>query len=211
MSLRKRLTFADESELLKGCLSHDKKSWDIFVETYIRLISNAILRTLNRYSPAPETWLVDDLTHSVFLSLIENNYKKLRQFQWKCKLSSWLHTIAARATIDHLRKQQDHASLNGDDEEGKSLKESIPNGRSLPSEVLELKEEKEIFEQVKKTLTPRERLFVELYYIQELSHPEIARIMNTTKNNSYQLRSSVEAKMKELVERVYKNPEVKTS
>lgn len=194
--------FADESKLLKGCLSQDKKSWDIFVKRYNRLISHAIVQTLNRYASTPENHIVDDLFHTVFLSLIEDSCKKLRQFRWKCKLSSWLHIIAVRVTIDYLRKQLEHPSLNGETTEEKSLKETMTNGNPLPGELIELKEEKRIFEQIKNALTSRERLFVELYYSRELSPTEIAKILNTTENNIYQLKSTVREKMKKMVEKL---------
>lgn len=194
--------FADESKLLKGCLSQDKKSWDIFVKRYNRLISHAIVQTLNRYASTPENHIVDDLFHTVFLSLIEDSCKKLRQFRWKCKLSSWLHIIAVRVTIDYLRKQLEHPSLNGETTEEKSLKETMTNGNPLPGELIELKEEKRIFEQIKSALISRERLFVELYYSRELSPTEIAKILNTTENNIYQLKSTVREKMKKMVEKL---------
>jgi len=190
----------DERKLLQGCLSQDKEAWDTFVETYKRLISHAIVQTLKRYSVSSETHVIDDLFHTVFLSLIEDNCKKLRQFQWKCKLSSWLHIIAVRVTIDYLRKQSDHLSLNGETENKIPLKERIANGNPLADELLDSKEEERIFEQIKTNLTSREQLFVELYYCRELSPAKIARILNTTPNNVYQLKSWVRKKMKKMVE-----------
>lgn len=194
--------FPDEKKLLERCLARDKKAWDTFVERYNHLISHAIVQTLNRYSSAPRDKEVPDLFHTVFLSIIEDDYKKLRQFQWKCKLSSWLYIIAVRATIDFLRKQSGDLSLNGTTAEEISLREGIRNGNPLPDDIIELKEEKEIIEQAKKTLTSKERLFVNLYYIRELSPTEIAGIMNITENNVYQLKSRVREKMKEIAERL---------
>ena len=194
--------FPDERKLLEGCLAQDKQAWDTFVENYNRLISHAIVITLKKYSFTTEDHLAGDLFHTIFLSLIEDNCKKLRQFQWKCKLSSWLHIIAVRATVDHLRKEREHLSLNGETDEEIHLKERIANGNPLPHELIELKEEERIFEQIKKTLTSRERLFVELYYRRELSAAETARILNTTANNVYQLKSRVREKMKKMVEKL---------
>lgn len=191
----------DERKLLEGCLSQDREAWNKFVERYTRLISHAIVQTLKRYSVAPENQVVDDLFHTVFLSLIENNCKKLRRFRWRCKLSGWLHMIAVRVTIDYLRKQKEHLSLNGDTDEEIPLKERIPNGNPLPGRLVELKEEKRIFEQIKRALTSREQLFVELYYCRELSPTEIARILNVTANNVYQLKSRIRDKMKEMAEK----------
>ena len=169
---------------------------------YNRLISHAIVQTLNKYSLDPGNQVVEDLFHTVFLALIEDNYKKLRQFRWKCKLSSWLHVIAVRVTIDYLRKQSEHPSLNGETEEEISLKEKAANGNPLPDELIEREEEKRVFEQIKATLTSRERLFVELYYSRELSPVEISRILNITENNVYQLKSRVREKMKNMVRKL---------
>lgn len=195
-------TFPDEKKLLNKCLARDKKAWDTFVERYNHLISHAIVQTLNRCSFAPIAQEVPDLFNTVFLSIIEDDCKKLKQFQWKCKLSSWLYIIAVRATIDFLRKQPGGLSLNGATAEEISLRKGIRNGNPLPDDIIELKEEKEIIEQTKKTLTSKERFFVELYYSRELSPTKIARIMNTTENNVYQLKSRVREKMKKIAEKL---------
>ena len=194
----------DDKRLIQGCLSQDKEAWDTFVERYSPVISHAILHTLKRYSVDYAMEVVDDLFQSVFFSLLKDNSKKIRQFQWKCKLSSWLHIISVRVTIDYLRKRSLHLSLNGETKEEVSLKEKITNGNPLSIDLIEEKEEKSIFEQVRKSLSARERLFVELYYIREHTPAEVARILNTTKNNVYQLKSIVREKMKEIVKEKYK-------
>jgi len=190
--------FPEEKKLLEGCLSRDKKAWDAFVERYKHLISNAILQTLKKYFFDPANQVVPDLFHTVFLSIIEDNYKKLRQFQWKCSLSTWLHLIAVRVTIDYLRKQSEHLSLNGETTAETSLKEGIADGNPLPDRVIELKDEKRVFQQIKKELTSKERLFVELCFSRELSTTRIAAILNTTQNNVYQIKSRVREKMKKI-------------
>jgi len=189
----------DDIKLVERCISQDKKAWDTFVEKYNRLISHSIVQTLTRYFFPLENQIVEDLFHSVFLSLIEENCKKLRQFKWRCSLSSWLHVIAARVTIDYLRKQSTGLSLNGETDDEVPLKDKLTNGNPLPDEMLEHKEEKVIFEQIKKSLTKRELIFLELYYSRELSPIEISKILNTTENNVYQLKSLVRKKMKKVV------------
>ena len=191
--------FHDDIKLVERCISQDKKAWDAFVKKYNRLISHSIVQTLTRYFFSLENQIVEDLFHSVFLSLIEDNCKKLRQFRWRCSLSSWLHVIAARVTIDYLRKQSTGLSLNGETDDEIPLKDKLANGNPLPDEMLEHKEERVIFEQIKKSLTKRELIFLELYYSRELSPFEISRILNTTENNVYQVKNLVRKKMKKVV------------
>lgn len=189
----------DDKKLVERCISRDNKAWDAFVEKFQGLISHSIVQTLKRYSFPLENQVIEDLFHSVFLSLIENNAKKLRQFRWQCKLSSWLHVITVRATIDFLRKQSTKVSLNGESDDKIPLRERLSNGNPLPDEILEQKEEKAIFEKIKESLTPREQLFLELYYSRELSPLQVSKILNTTENNVYQLKSLVRKKMKRIV------------
>ena len=193
-----RMKFPSEKKLLDRCLAQDKKAWDTFVEKYNRLISHAIIQTLEKYSFGPASQIIPDLFHTVFLSIIEDNCKKLRQFQWKCSLSSGLHLIGVRVTVDYLRKQSEHPSLNGETASERSLKEGMVNGNPLPDRVIELKDETRVFQQIKKELTSKERLFVELCYSRELPPAEIAKILNTTQNNVYQIKSRVREKMKKI-------------
>ena len=93
-------------------------------------------------------------------------------------------------------------TLNGETEAEMSLKEKVANGNPLPDELIEIGEEKRIFEKIKDTLTSRERFFVELYYSRELSPVEISRILNITENNVYQLKSRVREKMKNMVRKL---------
>jgi len=192
------MRFRVEKKLLERCLAQDKKAWDIFVERYNRLISHAILHTLEKYSFSPANQVIPDLFHTVFLSIIEDNCRKLRQFQWKCSLSSWLHIIAVRVTVDYLRKQSEHLSLNGETTAERSLKEGIANGNPLPDRIIELKDEKRLFQQIKEGLSSKERLFVELCYSREFPPAKIAAILNTTENNVYQIKSRVREKMKKI-------------
>ena len=194
--------YSDEIKLINGCIEQDNQAWDTFVERYSRLISNAIVKTLRKYSYSTENQIVEDLFHTVFLSLIENNCRKFRKFKWKCKLSSWLHLITVRVTIDFLRKQTVHLSLNGETKEEMTIRETVSNGNPLPDKLIDMNEEKIIFEQIKKKLTPRERLFIELYYCRELSADECADALNTNKNNVYQMKNKIRDKLKEIVKKL---------
>jgi len=181
----------DEKALLKRCLEDDKRAWDTFVERYNRVIYGAIVQTLTKYSFSEKNQVIEDLFQTVFLSLIEFNFKKLRQFQGKCKLSSWLHIISARIAIDFLRKKKEQFSLNGETDQEKSFKEGLTNGKPLPDDLLNQKDEQKLYEIIKNQLNARDRLFVELFYVKELSPAEVSKIMNITPNNVYQIKNRV--------------------
>ena len=128
-----------------------------------------------------------------------NNYKKLRQFQGACSLPSWIRLISTRITIDYLRKQRDSLSLDGESEtERKVATQLIDNGLSAQEE-MEQKERKRILEEISAKLTPRERLFLTLYYQKELPASEVAKILNATKGAVYTMKNRLQEKLRSLI------------
>ncbi|MGZ8480472.1 MAG: RNA polymerase sigma factor [Candidatus Binatia bacterium] len=97
----------EERTLIAGCVKGEKASWDAFVQQYSNLVYQTIRKTMSLYHAEPRDEAVDDLFQEFFQSLLRDNCKKLRQFKGdkNCSLASWIRVIAARQTIDFLRKQ----------------------------------------------------------------------------------------------------------
>jgi len=95
-----------EKILIAGCLNANKAAWDAFVLQYSSLVYHAIRKTLTLHHSESRDEVVEDLYQEVFVSLIQDDYKKLRQFRGDrgCTLASWLRVVASRLTIDFLRK-----------------------------------------------------------------------------------------------------------
>jgi DNA-directed RNA polymerase specialized sigma24 family protein len=70
-----------ERSLLAGCLSGDKAAWDAFVLEYSPLVYHTIKKTLTSYHVEPRSHLVDDLFQDVFVALLRDDFRKLRQFR----------------------------------------------------------------------------------------------------------------------------------
>jgi RNA polymerase sigma factor (sigma-70 family) len=83
-----------------------KGRWDAFVRQYSGLIYHTIKKTFSLHHVEPRPDSVDDLFQEFFLSLIKDDFSQLRRFRGDrgCTLASWLRVIAARRTIDQLRK-----------------------------------------------------------------------------------------------------------
>ena len=194
-----RFRLSEEKELLEACLTGNKEAWDAFVERHTDLIYKAILRALKKYSFDRNDQAVADLFNSVFVSLLENDRRKLRQFRWKCSLSSWVYLIATRVTVDFLRRQTpEPLPLNGDGTDETPLGHRMPDQTPLPDRQLEMKELERIAAEAKKQLTSSERLFLELFFERGLSASEVARILNTNPNNVYQMKHRLMKKMRVL-------------
>jgi RNA polymerase sigma-70 factor (ECF subfamily) len=113
-----------EQSLIADCVRGDKAAWDSFVERYSKLVYHTIKTTASFRQAETPPGFADDLFQDVFLSLVQDDFAQLRRFRGDngCTLASWLRMIAARRTVDHLRKQrrrtesitdsQDHQQAN---------------------------------------------------------------------------------------------------
>ncbi len=94
--------------LLAGCVKGEQAAWDAFVLQYSKLAYSTIRKTFALHHALPQDDLVGDLYQDFFLSLCENDFRKLGQFRGDRggTLASWLRVVASRLTIDFSRKQQ---------------------------------------------------------------------------------------------------------
>jgi RNA polymerase sigma factor (sigma-70 family) len=183
-----------EKALIAGCLRSEKAAWDSFVLQYSDLVYHTIKKTLNLHHTEPRADLVEDLYQEFFVSLLRNDYKKLRQFRGAhdCSLASWVRILAARLTIDFLRKQ---AMASG--EVAAAMSRHAPD----PTEPLLNEEQERLLNQAIQTLSPRNRILLDLCYRQALGSEQIAALLKTSVNAVYTQKSRVLEKIREVLRR----------
>ncbi len=92
---------------ISSLLSGDRHSWEKFVSRYAPVIYSAVLRLLKRYCGQAEPEQAADLTQVVFMNLVRDNYRLLRNFDArKSSLPTWLRLIARSRSLDVLRKRR---------------------------------------------------------------------------------------------------------
>lgn len=81
-----------EKNLIAGCLKQEKAAWDTFVKQYTRLVYHSITSTLRYHHYETRDDFVDDLYQEFFVSIVRDDFKKLRQFRGDkgCSLASWI-------------------------------------------------------------------------------------------------------------------------
>src|SRR5262249_50785763 len=94
-------------ELLRCCLQGDQACWLEFVRRYQPLMAAVIVKTIRRWkysSPAPA--LVDDLLQETYLKLFSNNFRALREFDFRheAALFGFLKVVTSNVVHDYLRK-----------------------------------------------------------------------------------------------------------
>ncbi len=168
-----------DNELIKRCLSDgDRAAWEAFVRRYSRLIWNSIHKTFYAYSFQYSREDVEDIYGTLFLSLIDNNFKKLRQFRGEnaCAVSTWLTIISVRMTIDYMRKDKRHHVLKSDQED-RDIWESIPDSKSRADKLVEEKQMGESLKISAAKLSSRDEMIYDLLYNKGFSPEETAKTL----------------------------------
>ena len=183
-----------EQTLIAACLRRDKAAWDSFVAQYSNLIYHTIKKTLNLHHVETRADFVEDLYQEFFLSLLRNEYKKLRQFRGAhgCSLPNWLRILAARLTIDFLRKR---APTSGE------VAGAVSRHGPDPAEPLLNEQEEKLLNQAIQTLSPRDRILLDLCYRQALASEQIATLLKTSVSAVYAQKSRVLEKIREVLRR----------
>jgi RNA polymerase sigma factor (sigma-70 family) len=183
-----------EKTLIAGCLRSEKAAWDSFVLQYSNLVYHTIKKTLNLHHAESRADLVEDLYQEFFLSLLRDECKKLRQFTGAhgCSLASWLRILAARLTIDFLRKQ---APTSGE------VAGSMPPHSPDPAELFIDEQQERLLNQAIQTLSARDRILLDLCYRQAFASEQIAALLKTSVNAVYAQKSRVLERIREVLRR----------
>ena len=180
----------EDQQLLFRCLSGDKTASEDLVRRFSDLVYRSVQYTLMARQVPFNRFDLEDLHHTVFLKLFDQNHKKLRQYQGKngCSLASWIRMITVRTVLDTLRKK-------GVDSMGWQNKriplEQSPELKAERDDTGALYEKSEQRRSLREGITklaPRDKLFVQLHFERGLSLTEIADIMNLTIGSTYTLK-----------------------
>lgn len=191
----------DDIDLITRCINGNQGAWDIFVRRYSRLVYYSIIKTLKSYKNSFQQEDIEDIFNNIFLSLIEHNYKRLRRFDPRhgCTLSSWIRLISIRQTIDFLRAQRHHFSLEDEIRPCQSTRTLGDNPIGVADRI-EQTEVEDLMEEAIETLPSSDKLFIELYYEKELTPERIADIMNVSINTIYSKKNRIREKIKRILQ-----------
>ena len=121
--------------------------------------------------------IAEDIVQEVMLTIWR------KPLSWQsgkgCKFETWLYRVVVNRCIDYLRKQKRKAQTS-------SYEERIEAGEDIPSiafepEATRLRDEQQyLLQESIKSLDERAQTAINLYYYEEMSHKQVAEIMDTT-------------------------------
>ncbi len=171
----------EDLNFVQKCIEGDRQAWDKFLNRYSRLIYNYIYSVLRHKGAgfiSADT--IDELFQEIFLSLVDDNFKKLKSFQSRngCSFATWLRQIVVNKTIDFIRRRKDHVSINDTQsfDEGSFVDESLV----VPEGVFN-KEKFSLLQDCIEQLGDEERFFLELYINQGLSLDQLKELLKVSR------------------------------
>ncbi|MDD5543290.1 MAG: sigma factor-like helix-turn-helix DNA-binding protein [Acidobacteriia bacterium] len=89
----------DDKRLIEMLQEDPHKGWSIFLDTYARLIYSYAVKSFH------DVDMASDFNLFVYEALAANNFKKLKSFKFRCKLSSYLVTLLGNLKSDFTRSK----------------------------------------------------------------------------------------------------------
>lgn len=158
-----------DQHLIEQTLKGNSKAFGELVERYQAFVYTIVIRIVKVREEAEE------VAQDTFIKA----YQSLSSYRGESKFSSWLYSIAYRKALDALRKNKKNSSLE--------LIEEITEGDcSIIENALTYIEDKERSEVIKKCileLPEKEAAIITLFYFEEQSIKEIAKITELTEDN----------------------------
>lgn len=180
-----------ERELVDRCCRGDRGAWDEFAAQYYDVAKAAARQTLLRARRAVDED-VENVAQSVFTALLDENCRRLRQFQGRCPLRSWLWSVTIRHALNYVRGE---ALRRGRSLDAEPLLVPEAAGRDAPGAATaeQLKTLEAYFER----LNPKERLALRLHYTDGVPQKNIAKILGVAENTIGALISRARSKLQE--------------
>jgi len=191
----------DDLQLIETCIQGKAGAWRTFITRYSPLVYYVIRKVLYARSAAVSREELADLHNDIFVSIMDRQGRKLRQYEGKngCSVSTWIRVIAVRAAIDHLKKRRDAASLS--DEEICNEAERMAVSAGTPLTILENQEQRQLLRELIDGLPPKDQLFIRLFYFEGVPPAQIAKMLRSNTNAVYSRGKYLREKLKESLQK----------
>ena len=162
--------------LLDRCLGQEPGAWREFVDRFVGLIYHVVNQVSHARSVTLKHEEVEDIAAQVFLAIVNDDYKVLRQFRRKAALPTYLAVIARRICVKELVTRKREAELG-------HVTASLAAIADTNSEGMEPIASSEEVERMLRELPEREAEVIRLYHLKFLNYRQIAKQVGIPENS----------------------------
>lgn len=189
-----------DRELLEDLRRGRGEAWTELLRLYLKLVQHVVRRTLGASGRPPEQD-VEDVTNEFLGSLVKDDYRALGTVGEPYDLKAWLAVGARRRAIDFVRRRR-VASVSLDDASGESTLGAAVAAPAPDADAAARADHRAAVSGALSVLNPKERLAVQLFYLDGKKYREIARITGMNANSiGPTLLRAVEKMQKHLADR----------
>lgn len=150
-------------------LSGDTHAFEVLIERYKHMVYTLAFKMVGIKEDAEE------VAQDVFLKA----FTALNTYKGEAKFSTWLYKIAYYRSLDYLKKNKRKVRTSTID----ISEEYDVAALEGTLDALESTERTQMIREAMETLAPDDSVIITLYYFEELSLKEIAKVMDLTPNN----------------------------
>lgn len=180
-----------DKKLLERCLAEEPGAWKDFVDRFIGLFTHVIQHTAHARSIRVTENDVEDLLSEVFLVLLANDYRVLRNFRGNSSLATYLTVVSRRVIVKKMVERRMAEALGHVSTKSKleSLSEDVRHQQTL--------EDQEEIQNMIKALPPADAQIVEQYHLQGKSYQQISHDLDIPENSIGPTLSRARTRMRE--------------
>lgn len=179
-----------DEQLVKDYLDGDKAVFTEIVNRYLKLIYNFSYRLVGNEKEG------EDISQEVFLKV----WKNIKKFDTNKSFKTWIFSIAKNTSIDYLRKRKNIPMSIFDNEDGGNIiEDSLKDEEPRADQIFALAQDKKDVEKILTELSVVQKEVIILKYVNEMSLPQIAEIMDISINTAKSHHRRALIKMKKLL------------
>lgn len=187
---------------MQRCIAREPRAWQEFVDRFVGLVLHVIDHTAQARSLALPQEDREDLVAEVFVVLLQDDFRVLRQFRGDSSLATYLTVVARRVVLRQLARQQTSAttleavrqSVRG--HQGPTRSGSHPGPSELRGSEQRIVDRDEL-ERMMARLNGAEAEVVRLYHLEGKSYREISDRIGMPENSIGPTLSRARMKMRE--------------
>jgi RNA polymerase sigma-70 factor (ECF subfamily) len=159
----------DDLELARRCARGESRAWEALVRDHVDAVWRIVRRVLADEADA------EDVVQTVFVKLLDDDGRRLRSFEGRCRLSTWLVAVARREALEFAEKK------------GRA---ALPPAGDLDKLATELRDDPAVsaeeglkLQSALDRLPARDGLLVRLIYMDGVSYEQAARFLAVPLNS----------------------------
>lgn len=187
-----------ERRLVDAAIRGEQGAWRELAARYASTVSAKIshvyLRRVGRKATGSEA---QEIAQDVMVRLAKNRSRSLRNYQWRCRLATYISAVTGTCALDRIRADAERRAREAGRVGLEETEESMPHAAAGPPELALTAESVGVLRRALETLPERDRLVLRMYYWEGMPPSAIARGLGTSADYVWVLLKRIHGKIRQ--------------